>query len=64
LGLIVLLAGTLLYGAVVGQHVPAALSWLKDTRDIAANSVGLRIAAISLAGKRKSAAKKFSPPPA
>jgi cell division protein FtsQ len=52
-GLILLLAGTLLYGAVVGQHVAATLSWLKDARDIAANSAGFRIAAISLTGQKE-----------
>jgi cell division protein FtsQ len=52
-GSILLLAGTLLYGAVVGQHVAATLSWLKDARDIAANSAGFRIAAISLTGQKE-----------
>ncbi len=52
-GLIVLLAGTLGYGAVVGQHVPAITSWLKDARDVAANAVGFRIAAISLTGEKE-----------
>jgi cell division protein FtsQ len=52
-GLIVLLAGTLGYGAVAGQHVPAISTWFKDARDIAANAVGFRIAAISLTGEKE-----------
>ena len=52
-GLVLLLAGTLGYGAVVGQHVPAIVSWLKDARDIGANSLGFRIAAISLTGEKE-----------
>jgi cell division protein FtsQ len=52
-GLVLLLAGTLGYGAVAGQHVPAITDWLKDTRDVAANSVGFRIAAISLSGQKE-----------
>src|ERR1700744_5484016 len=35
-----LLAVTLGYGAVSGQHVPDVVKWLKDARDVAANSVG------------------------
>src|SRR5271155_2200998 len=53
MGLVLLLAGTLGYGAVAGQHVPAILEWLRDTRDIAANSLGFRIAAISLSGQKE-----------
>jgi cell division protein FtsQ len=53
IGLVVLLASTLCYGAVIGEHVPGIVSWLKDARDIAANSVGFRIAAISLAGQKE-----------
>jgi len=52
-GLLLLLAGTLGYGAVAGQHVPALVSWLKDARDVTANSLGLRIAAISLSGQKE-----------
>jgi len=52
-GLVLLLAGALGYGAVVGQHVAAVSTWLKDARDITANSVGFRIAAISLTGEKE-----------
>jgi cell division protein FtsQ len=52
-GLILLLAATLGYGAVAGQHVPDVVDWLKDARDIAANSLGFRIAAISLTGEKE-----------
>ncbi len=52
-GLILLLAGTLGYGAVAGQHLPAVLSWFKDARDVAANTLGFRIAAISLSGQKE-----------
>jgi cell division protein FtsQ len=48
-----LLAATLGYGAIAGQHVPEVVHWLKDARDIAANSLGFRIAAISLAGQKE-----------
>ncbi len=52
-GLILLLAGTLGYGAVAGGHLPALIAWCKDARDIAANTVGFRIAAISLTGQKE-----------
>jgi cell division protein FtsQ len=52
-GSILLLAATLGYGAVAGQHVPDVINWFKDARDVAANSVGFRIAAISLAGQKE-----------
>jgi len=52
-GLVLLLAGTLGYGAIVGQHVAAVTDWFKAARDIAANSVGFRIAAISLTGEKE-----------
>ncbi len=50
---IVIIGGSLAYGAVRGQHVPAVIDWLKDARDVAANSVGFRIAAISLSGEKE-----------
>jgi len=50
---VLLLAGTLGYGAVAGGHVAAVVDWLKDTRDEAANAVGFRIAAISLTGSKE-----------
>jgi cell division protein FtsQ len=52
-GSILLLVGTLGYGAVAGGHVAAIGDWLKDARDEAANAVGFRIAEISLAGPKE-----------
>ncbi len=52
-GLVLLLAGTFGYGAVAGQHVPAILDWCRDARDVAANTLGFRIAAISLTGQKE-----------
>ncbi len=53
IGSILLIAGTLVYGAVAGQHIPAVLDWTKGARDIAANAIGFRIAAISLSGNKE-----------
>src|SRR5271169_349706 len=50
---IALMAGALAYGAVRGQHVPAVIDWLKEARDVSANSLGFRIAAISLSGGKE-----------
>jgi cell division protein FtsQ len=50
---IVLLAATLGYGAVAGGHVADIVSWLKDARNVAANAVGFRIAAVSLTGSKE-----------
>jgi cell division protein FtsQ len=50
---VLLLAATLGYGAVAGQHVPDVIAWLKDARDTAANSLGFRIAAVSLTGEKE-----------
>jgi cell division protein FtsQ len=52
-GSVLLLAGALGYGVVKGQHLPDLITWFKDARDTAANSVGLRIAAISLTGSKE-----------
>jgi cell division protein FtsQ len=52
-GSILLIAGALGYGAVVGQHIPAAIDWAKDARDNAANALGFRIAAIALSGEKE-----------
>jgi cell division protein FtsQ len=48
-----LLVSALGYGAVEGHHVPAVLDWAKDVRDAAANSLGFRIAAVSLSGEKE-----------
>jgi cell division protein FtsQ len=48
-----LLASALGYGVVVGHHMSAVLDWAKDARDAAANSLGFRIAAVSLSGEKE-----------
>jgi cell division protein FtsQ len=50
---ILLIGGALTYGAVRGQHVPAVMDWLKEARDVTANSLGFRIAAIALTGQKE-----------
>jgi cell division protein FtsQ len=50
---VLLLAGALGYGVVKGQHVPDVVNWFKDARDTAANSLGFRIAAVSLTGSKE-----------
>jgi cell division protein FtsQ len=50
---ILLVAAALGYGVVKGQHVPDVTAWFKDARDTVANSVGFRIAAISLTGSKE-----------
>jgi len=52
-GSVLLIAGALAYGAVIGEHVPAAMDWAKNARDVAANALGFRIAAISLSGEKE-----------
>jgi cell division protein FtsQ len=52
-GSVLLLAGALGYGVVKGQHVADLITWFKDARDTVANSVGFRIAAISLTGSKE-----------
>ena len=46
----VLLAATLAYGAIAGDHVAAVTDWLKDARDSAAKAVGFGIIAVSVSG--------------
>ncbi len=53
IGSIALIAGTLVYGAVAGEHVPAVIDWTKNARDLAANALGFRIAAISISGEKE-----------
>ena len=50
--LVVFLLATTAYGAVKGGHVPMIVETLKDSRDAAANSLGFRIAAVSVAGEK------------
>jgi cell division protein FtsQ len=52
-GSVLLIAASLSYGAVEGQHIPDIVSWFKDARDTVANSLGFRIAAISLTGSKE-----------
>jgi len=50
---LLLIASALGYGVVAGDHVPAVIDWAKDARDAAANSLGFRIAAVSLSGEKE-----------
>jgi len=50
---ILIIGGALAYGAVRGQHVAAVIHRFKEARDVAANSAGFRIAAISLSGQKE-----------
>jgi cell division protein FtsQ len=50
---LLLITASLVYGLVKGDHVPAVIDWLKGARDTVANSVGFRIAAISLTGPKE-----------
>jgi cell division protein FtsQ len=50
---LLLIASALGYGVVKGEHLPALIDWAKDARDAAADSVGFRIAAVSLSGEKE-----------
>jgi len=50
---LLLVAAAAGYGVIKGQHLPAVLEWGKDARDAAANSVGFRIAEVSLSGEKE-----------
>ena len=50
---LVLLASALGYGVIKGQHLPDVIDWGKDARDAAANSLGFRIAEVSLSGEKE-----------
>jgi len=50
---VLLLASALGYGVVKGQHLPALIDWAKNARDAAANSLGFRIAEVSLSGEKE-----------
>jgi cell division protein FtsQ len=50
---LLLLACATGYGVVKGEHLPAVIDWAKDARDAAANSLGFRIAAVSLSGEKE-----------
>jgi cell division protein FtsQ len=47
---ILVLAASLAYGVVKGDHVPAVVAGFKDARDALANAAGFRIRAIALSG--------------
>jgi cell division protein FtsQ len=47
-----LLLASGIYGVVIGGHGSMAVAHLKDVRDAAANTVGLRIAAVALTGNK------------
>jgi cell division protein FtsQ len=44
------IAASLAYGAVKGDHIPTVLAAMKDARDGVANTAGFRIVAVALAG--------------
>jgi cell division protein FtsQ len=50
-GSLLLIGATLSYGAIAGGHVGAVTDWLKGVRDNAANTLGFRIAAVSVSGE-------------
>ena len=50
---ILLLLAAVCYGVVKGNHLPAVIDWSKDARDATANSLGFRIATISLSGEKE-----------
>ena len=50
---ILLLLAAVGYGIVKGDHLPAATDWAKSVRDVTANSLGFRIATISLSGEKE-----------
>jgi len=52
-GSVLLIGGTLAYGAVAGQHVPTVMDWVRNVRDVAANAAGFRIAAVALSGEKE-----------
>lgn len=48
---LIVLAG-LLYGIFHGGYLPTLVGWFKDGRDMAANAVGFRIAAVAIVGHK------------
>ncbi|MGZ8389238.1 MAG: cell division protein FtsQ/DivIB [Rhodoplanes sp.] len=48
---LIILAG-LLYGVFHGGYLPTLVGWFKDGRDMAANAVGFRIAAVAIVGHK------------
>jgi cell division protein FtsQ len=50
IGTSILIASSLAYGIVKGDHLPSVAGCLRDARDWVANAAGLRIASIALTG--------------
>jgi cell division protein FtsQ len=50
---LLLLAGSIGYGAIRGGHIPTVAAQLRDTRDALANAAGFRIGQLSVAGTRQ-----------
>jgi len=50
---VLLLASALGYGVIKGGHLPALSGWSKDARDTIANSLGFRIAEVSVSGEKE-----------
>jgi cell division protein FtsQ len=50
---ILLLASALGYGVVAGNHLPVVIDWAKNARDAVANTLGFRIAQVSLSGEKE-----------
>jgi cell division protein FtsQ len=48
---VAIVLGTLTYGMIKGDHVPAVIAALKDARDLAANTAGFRIVSLALTGE-------------
>jgi cell division protein FtsQ len=47
-----LVAASLIYGTIRGEHVPTIAEYLKDARDAAANAIGFRITAVAISGQK------------
>jgi cell division protein FtsQ len=52
-GTVLLIGGSLAYGVVRGGHVPDVVDGFKSARDVAANTAGFRITAVSLTGAKE-----------
>jgi cell division protein FtsQ len=50
---LLILGGSVLFGAIKGGHVAEMASALRDTRDALANSAGFRIASITINGRKQ-----------
>jgi cell division protein FtsQ len=50
---ILLLTAALGCGVVEGDHLPALIDWAKQARDVAANSLGFRVAEVSVSGDKE-----------